>query len=95
MKPLPDLGDVATDYAWLTWTEWRRIYGPINYLNAAGQSILIANSQEVATSLLDERSAIYSDRPRFVMAAEVSGKPNVLFSCHSPTVPLRCKVMAT
>ncbi|THG93113.1 hypothetical protein EW026_g8030 [Hermanssonia centrifuga] len=45
--------------------------GPINSLNMAGQPIIILNTQEVVTDLLDRRSAIYADRPHFVMVNDV------------------------
>jgi hypothetical protein len=45
--------------------------GDLIYLNIAGQSIMILNSQKVAADLLDRRSAIYSDRPLFVVAGEL------------------------
>ncbi|KAG9022988.1 hypothetical protein FRB95_013875 [Tulasnella sp. JGI-2019a] len=59
-------------YHWLTFSEWGRKYGPLTYLNIAGQSILVVNTQEVAIDLLEKRASIYSDRPRIVMA-ELSG----------------------
>ncbi|KAG9013448.1 hypothetical protein FRB94_002522 [Tulasnella sp. JGI-2019a] len=68
-----NLRDMPASYAWETFTEWGRKYGPLSYHSIAGQSILVINSQEVATDLLDKRSAIYSDRPRLVMASELSG----------------------
>lgn len=69
-----DLLDMPSKYAWETYAEWGRKYGPLTYLNAAGQPILVINGQEAATELLDNRSAIYSDRPHLVMATELSGK---------------------
>ncbi|KAG8986321.1 hypothetical protein FRB94_010225 [Tulasnella sp. JGI-2019a] len=68
-----NLRQMPSDYAWLTFAEWGRKYGPVTYLNVAGQPVLIINAQEAAVDLLDKRSAIYSDRPRFVMA-EMSGQ---------------------
>jgi hypothetical protein len=59
-------------YAWLTFTEWGRKYGPITYCNVAGRSILVINTPEAAFDLLEKRASIYSDRPRFVMA-DLSG----------------------
>ena len=41
------------------------------YLNAAGQPIVILNTQKVAADLLDRRAAIYSDRPPNIVAAKM------------------------
>jgi hypothetical protein len=40
------------------------------YLSAFGQGILVVNSQRVAVDLLEKRSNIYSDRPRYVSFGE-------------------------
>ena len=45
--------------------------GDLIYLNAAGQSIVIINSQKVAVELLDRRAGIYSDRPSDVVACDI------------------------
>jgi hypothetical protein len=36
-----------------------------------GKKILVLNSLEAAQDLLDKKGAIYSDRPRFVVIAEM------------------------
>jgi len=41
--------------------------GDVIYFNALGRSIIVLNSAQAAIDLLDKRSSIYSDRPRFVM----------------------------
>ncbi|KAI0297641.1 cytochrome P450 [Russula brevipes] len=56
---------------WLKFTEWRKQYGDVIYLNAAGQPMVILNSQKVAADLLDRRAGIYSDRPRFIVASDI------------------------
>ncbi|KAI0265535.1 cytochrome P450 [Gloeopeniophorella convolvens] len=56
---------------WLKFTEWKRQYGDVVYLNAAGQSVVVLNSQKVAAELLDRRAQIYSDRPRNIVASEI------------------------
>ena len=38
------------------------------YLSALGKGILVINSKRVAIDLLEKRSNIYSDRPRFISA---------------------------
>ncbi|KAH9980243.1 cytochrome P450 [Lactifluus volemus] len=52
---------------WLKYTEWRKKYG--NYFLSI--SMVIINSQKVAADLLDRRAAIYSDRPRLIVASEI------------------------
>ncbi|KAG8981362.1 hypothetical protein FRB93_008728 [Tulasnella sp. JGI-2019a] len=68
-----NLRQMPLKYAWFAFDEWRRKYGPINYLNIAGKPIVVIHTQEAAVDLLDRRSAIYSERPRFVMACELAG----------------------
>lgn len=70
---LSDLRDMPSKYEWETFSSWGHKYGPLVYLSVFGQPILIINSQEAATDLLEKRAAIYSDRPRLVMAVELSG----------------------
>jgi hypothetical protein len=48
--------------------------GELVYLNAAGQPIVVLNSQRVAVDLLDRRSEIYSDRPRNIVACDIMTK---------------------
>ncbi|KAH8982499.1 cytochrome P450 [Lactarius akahatsu] len=40
--------------------------GELMYLSVFGQGILVVNSQRVAVDLLEKRSNIYSDRPRYI-----------------------------
>ncbi|KAF8487323.1 cytochrome P450 [Russula ochroleuca] len=56
---------------WLKYTEWHKKYGDLIYLNAAGQPVVIINSQKVAVALLDRRAEIYSDRPRNIAACDI------------------------
>ena len=39
--------------------------GPLVYIKIVGQGAVILNSHRVATTLLEGRKSIYSDRPRF------------------------------
>ena len=41
--------------------------GDVLHLSVLGKSIVVLNTEEAAFELLDKRSAIYSDRPRFPM----------------------------
>jgi cytochrome P450 len=40
------------------------------YISAFGRGILVINSQRVAIDLLEKRSSIYSDRPRYISLSE-------------------------
>ncbi|KAF7359633.1 Cytochrome P450 [Mycena venus] len=49
----------------LVFHEWARKYGDVLYLELPGQSIVVLDSLQAAEDLLDKRSVIYSDRPKF------------------------------
>ncbi|KAE9389979.1 cytochrome P450 [Gymnopus androsaceus JB14] len=72
-RGLPFLGNIfqLPQHQWLRFTEWKEQYGPIFSLNMAGNPVIVLNSHEVVTELLEKRSTIYSDRPRFIMAHEI------------------------
>ncbi|KZT06281.1 cytochrome P450 [Laetiporus sulphureus 93-53] len=57
--------------SWHIFTEWKKIYGPIVYLNIGGQPVVVLNTHKVAGDLLDRRAINYSDRPRLVVAGEI------------------------
>ncbi|KAJ7499641.1 putative monooxygenase [Mycena latifolia] len=70
-RRLPLIGSalhVPRAYPWLTFTEWAKTYGNIVYADVVGQPLIIVNSAKIAKDLLDQRSAIYSDRPSMPMA---------------------------
>ncbi|KAI9438791.1 cytochrome P450 [Lactarius indigo] len=71
-KGLPFIGDVihAADEDWLASPQRRVDYGELMYLSVFGQGIIVLNSQRVAVDLLEKRSNIYSDRPRFISLNE-------------------------
>ncbi|THH09109.1 hypothetical protein EW146_g8789 [Bondarzewia mesenterica] len=50
---------------------WAERFGEVTYLRAWTQSIIFLNSREAVSDLLDKQGAIYSDRPRSVMAGEL------------------------
>ncbi|KAJ7215170.1 cytochrome P450 [Mycena rebaudengoi] len=75
-KPLPLLGnlrDFALKELWISATQWAADFGDVCYLQVLGQGIVILNSSEAATTLLDKRGGIYSDRPYLVMCSELIG----------------------
>ncbi|TBU37381.1 CyP450 monooxygenase [Dichomitus squalens] len=64
-KRLPILGnahDIPLNKQWLTFQRWAEEHGDVVYLNLLGQSVVVLNSAQAITDLLDKRSAIYSDR---------------------------------
>ncbi|KAH9002681.1 cytochrome P450 [Lactarius hatsudake] len=69
----PIIGNVLElrSQQWLKFTEWRKQYGDVIYLNAAGQPMVILNSQKAAADLLDRRAGIYSDRPVNFVASNI------------------------
>jgi hypothetical protein len=55
--------------------------GDVVHIDIFGQSIIILNSLQAARDLLDKRSSIYSDRPRFVLLSELcvsSSQPHLV-----------------
>ncbi|ESK97859.1 cytochrome p450 [Moniliophthora roreri MCA 2997] len=68
---------------WVTFTEWKKEYGDIVYINIAGQDAVILNSRKVATDLLDRRGVIYSDRPQNIVAQVLTGGMVFAFSQHN------------
>lgn len=49
-------------------------YGPLTFIRVPGSNILVINSYEAASDLLDKRGTSYADRPRMVMMGELVGK---------------------
>ena len=59
--------------------------GDVIYINTLGQDTIILNSSKAAVDLLDKRSAIYSDRPVFMMFGEIVGwKKALVFTQYGP-----------
>lgn len=48
-----------------------RTSGHILYMHVLGQPMIVLSSQEAVRDLMEKRSAIYSDRPRFVLLNEL------------------------
>ncbi|KAK4466378.1 Fumitremorgin C synthase [Cladorrhinum samala] len=72
---LPIIGNVhqaPKSHPWLQYHTWSKAYGPILYLNMAGQSVVILSSSKAAHDLLAKQGAAFSDRPRLVVAAELA-----------------------
>lgn len=57
---------LSTDLTW----HHDRYTGDIIHLNMFGKSIIILNSYKATKELLQQRSAIYNDRPRSILMGE-------------------------
>ncbi|KAJ7075379.1 putative monooxygenase [Mycena belliarum] len=69
-RRLPLIGSalhVPRTYPWLKFSEWAKTYGSIVYADVFGQPLIVLNSAKIARDLLDQRSAIYSERPTMIM----------------------------
>ncbi|PSS30979.1 hypothetical protein PHLCEN_2v2504 [Hermanssonia centrifuga] len=80
---LPLLGNILqipTKDVWWRFLEWSQEYGPIFSLDFAGKPVVVLNTYETATDLLDRRSGIYADRPDLPMVNNIlSGGMNLGF----------------
>ncbi|KZT03183.1 cytochrome P450 [Laetiporus sulphureus 93-53] len=73
-KRLPVIGNalqVPFECQELTFTEWGSRFGDVVYARLFQKHVIVLNSIHAARELLEKRGAAYSDRPRFVMYAEV------------------------
>ncbi|KAJ7761965.1 cytochrome P450 [Mycena maculata] len=75
--PRPWLGVFAlpsgTDREWCTYGKWAEKWGDITSITVFGQPVIVLNSLEAATQVLEKKSSIYSDRPTFQMCGELVG----------------------
>ncbi|KAF8157199.1 cytochrome P450 [Crassisporium funariophilum] len=76
-KGLPLIGnlrDLPSGFEWKTYHQWCKDFDTdILYLNVAGVSIIVLDTSEAATELLEKRSSIYSGRARMPMMNELMG----------------------
>lgn len=71
--PLPLIGNfhqVPPSRPWLGFEKWHKAYGPIISFKLGTQTFISLGSHKIAHDLLDKRSAIYSSRPRSIIAGE-------------------------
>jgi len=82
---LPVLGHVFQlgQFPWLTFTAWKEKYGPVIYLNGAGQPIVVLNTLEAAADLLDRKASVTSDRPRLIVPEMMTGGMFMPFVGHN------------
>ncbi|KAL1677170.1 cytochrome P450 [Schizophyllum commune] len=60
--------------------EWGQEYGSdVIHVNMLGQPIIVLNSAEAATDLLDKRGSIYSDRPAFAFFKSMGWHDHLTF----------------
>ncbi|KAF5372141.1 hypothetical protein D9758_005058 [Tetrapyrgos nigripes] len=82
-RGLPLLGNalqLPTVQPWHTLAKWKKMYGPIVYVNMAGQPMVFINSQKTAEDLLDRRATKYSTRPHFIVGNIVTGGLNIVMA---------------
>ncbi|KAJ6503471.1 cytochrome P450 [Mycena vitilis] len=58
---------------WLTYEQWKDVYGDLIYIRVFGNPILVLNSAVVASDLLERRGGKYSSRPIRTMIVELIG----------------------
>ncbi|KAF7297151.1 Cytochrome P450 [Mycena indigotica] len=74
---VPILGHLfalPSTHQWKTFANWSRDYkSDILHLSVAGKSIIVLNSLQATNDLMEQRSRIYSERPRLPMINELMG----------------------
>ncbi|KAF9461152.1 cytochrome P450 oxidoreductase [Collybia nuda] len=61
------------DYEWLHWAKHKDLYGPISTVRVLKTRVIIISDLQTAIDLLDTKSSIYSNRPKFPFAGEMIG----------------------
>ncbi|KAJ3838054.1 cytochrome P450 [Lentinula raphanica] len=81
---VPILGNlpqvVGVSQLWHLFDKWKYEYGSLTFLNLAGKDVMVLNSKAAATELLERRSAIYSDRPRSIVANHIGAQMAIPFA---------------
>lgn len=82
-RKLPLIGSalsIPSSYQWIQFAKWAKAYGSdLIHLDVFGTSIVVLNSYNAASDLLEKRSSIYSNRPKLIMATEIMGWKNSMF----------------
>ncbi|KAK7058891.1 hypothetical protein VNI00_001515 [Paramarasmius palmivorus] len=75
---------------WRTYTKWKDVYGDLIYIRVFGNPILVLNSAQAISDLLDKRSGNYSSRPvRFELEQfALLGSSLTLFATRTMVVEL-------
>ncbi|KAJ4490825.1 cytochrome P450 [Lentinula aciculospora] len=78
---LGNLSQVAGEsQIWHLFDKWKYEYGALTYLNLFGKDFIVINTREAALELLERRSAMYSDRPRFYVLEYIGGEMAMPFA---------------
>ncbi|KZT33432.1 cytochrome P450 [Sistotremastrum suecicum HHB10207 ss-3] len=75
-NPFPIVGNLLQfpkDLPWQKFRRWGLEYGDVVYLRAATRHVLLLNSHQAALDLLEQKSAIFSSKPRIVFASDMCG----------------------
>jgi hypothetical protein len=56
---------------WQHWLKHKDLYGPLSSITTLGTTIVLIHDRDIATELLDKRSAKYSSRPFQCFAQEM------------------------
>ncbi|KAG8947347.1 hypothetical protein FRC04_010795 [Tulasnella sp. 424] len=95
--PLPLLGnilDMPLDRLPVGFTAFGEKYGPLTFVRVPGSNILVINSYEAATDLLDKRGTRYADRPRMVMMGEmIGGQSTTILGRYGPAWKTQRKLL--
>ncbi|KAJ8699318.1 hypothetical protein PTI98_002444 [Pleurotus ostreatus] len=70
---------MPSDQQELVFHEWAKTYGDVMHLKVFGHDIIVLDSVQAATELLEKRSALYSDRPNFTVYTTMGWDHNVAF----------------
>ena len=72
--------DIPTGHAWLGYTAQHEALNraPVTRLSALGTHIMICHDPKAAHELFEEKSAVFSDRPRVVFGGEMVGWEHTL-----------------
>lgn len=73
-RRLPIVGNAAQlprDEAWLVFSQWKKDYGQLVYIELFGQPTLIINSHKAAINLMTRRARLYSERPWNYVAGQL------------------------
>ncbi|KAE9394855.1 cytochrome P450, partial [Gymnopus androsaceus JB14] len=99
-RSFPLIGNIQSlisSPTWITFTEWYQKYdSDIVHVNVAGNPVIILNTLEAATELLERRSATYSSRPPLTMLNDLMGwKWAFVFMPYGPEWKARRKLFTT
>ncbi|RPA95776.1 cytochrome P450 [Choiromyces venosus 120613-1] len=65
-----NLFQIARKYQWRQQQEWSQKYGPVFKMQLGTHTVIVLGTYQAARDLLDKRSKIYSDRPKFIVCAK-------------------------